>query len=145
MSENLKKFLELLASNKELEAKALACNDLGEEKGKEAILALAKECGMELSLADLEQKAEITSRELNDDELDAVAGGAATGNEHGFCLCPIAGGGGGKDADDGNTFGCACVVYGQGGDGRRKDINCNCIMGGTGSEHTTDVIGDLFG
>ena len=35
MSENLKKFLELLASDKELEAKALACNELDEEKGKE--------------------------------------------------------------------------------------------------------------
>ena len=34
MSENLKKFLDLIASNKELEAKALACNELGKEKGK---------------------------------------------------------------------------------------------------------------
>ena len=145
MSENLKKFLELLANDKELEAKALACNELGEEKGKVALMALAKENGIELTEADLEKKAEPTSGELDDDELDAVSGGAATGNERGFCLCPAAGGGGGKDADDGNTFGCACVIYGQGGDGRRKDINCNCIFGGTGSEHTTDVIGDIFG
>ena len=46
MSENLKKFLELIASNKELEKKALACNDLGEEKGKLAMIELAKENGI---------------------------------------------------------------------------------------------------
>ena len=62
MSENLKKFLDMIANDKELEAKALACNELGEEKGKLAMLELAKE----------EKPA---SRELDDDELDAVAGG----------------------------------------------------------------------
>ena len=46
MSENLKKFLDLIGSDKELEAKALACNELDEEKGREAMLALAKECGI---------------------------------------------------------------------------------------------------
>ena len=58
MSENLKKFLDLLGSDKELEAKALACNELGEEKGREAMLALAKECGIELTAADLEKQEE---------------------------------------------------------------------------------------
>ena len=72
MSENLKKFLELVASNKELEAKALACNELGEEKGKIALIELAKENGIELTLADLEKKEEAVSGELDDDELDAV-------------------------------------------------------------------------
>ena len=62
MSENLKKFPDMIANDKELEAKALACNELGEEKGKLAMLELAKE----------EKPA---SRELDDDELDAVAGG----------------------------------------------------------------------
>ena len=62
MSENLKKFLDMIAYDKELEAKALACNELGKEKGKLAMLELAKE----------EKPA---SRELDDDELDAVAGG----------------------------------------------------------------------
>ena len=134
MSENLKKFLDLIGSDKELEAKALACNELGEEKGRLALIELAKECGIELTAADLEKQAEPTSRELDDDELDAVAGGAATGDEYGFCYCIAAGGGGGDDSNDGNTFGCACVGYGQGGDGRAKDANCICYLGGIG-EH----------
>ena len=134
MSENLKKFLDLIANDKELEAKALACNELGEEKGKLAMLELAKECGIELTPADLAKEEKTASRELDDDELDAVAGGAATGDEFGFCYCIAGGGGGGKDSDDGNTFGCACVAYGQGGDGRAKDANCRCIAGGVGTD-----------
>ena len=135
MSENLKKFLDLIGSDKELEAKALACNELDEEKGREAMLALAKERGIELTAADLEKQEEPTSRELDDDELDAVAGGVATGDETGFCYCPLAGGGGGEDSDDGNVFGCACVIYGQGGDGRASDANCRCYVGGAGNEN----------
>ena len=125
MSENLKKFLDLIANNKELEAKALACNELGEEKGRLALIELAKECGIELTAADLEKQAEPASRELDDDELDAVAGGAVA------CLCG-AGGGGGRDANDGKVFGCACVGYGQGGDGRASDCNCLCMIVGVG-------------
>jgi len=130
MSENLKKFLDLIGSDKELEAKALACNELGEEKGREAMLALAKECGIELTAADLEKQAEPASRELDDDELDAVAGGAE--GDDGFCYCIAAGGGGGKDTYDGKVFGCACVAYGQGGDGSASDANCRCYLGGMG-------------
>ena len=130
MSENLKKFLDMIASDKELEAKALACKELGEEKGAEAMLALAKEYGIELTAADLEKKAEPASRELDDDELDAVAGG----ENKMLCYCVLAGGGGGKDCYDGNTVGCACVGYGQGGDGKAKDANCRCIAGGAGTD-----------
>ena len=50
MSENLKKFLELVSADKDLDAKALACNELGEEEGKLALIALAKENGIELTL-----------------------------------------------------------------------------------------------
>ena len=128
MSENLKKFLELIASNKELEAKALACNELGEEKGKVAMLALAKECGIELTEADFEKQAEPASCELSDDELNAVAGG-------GGCGCLFGGGGGGTDSNDGKKYGCACVVYGQGGDGRASDMNCICPAFGTGFDN----------
>ena len=124
MSENLKKFLDLLANDKELEAKALACNELGEEKGREALIALAKEKGIELTAADFEKKP--VSNELDDDELDAVAGG------RGACTCGIAGVGGGRDVNDGNSFHCFCGAYGQGGDGRVKDCNCACIVLGDG-------------
>lgn len=126
MSENLKKFLDLLGSDKELEAKALACNELGEEKGRLALIELAKECGIELTAADLEKQAEPASRELDDDELDAVAGGALA------CLCSAGGGGGGIDDNDGKVIGCGCAGYGQGGDGRASDCNCLCMIVGVG-------------
>ena len=133
MSENLKKFLDMIANDKELEAKALACNELGKEKGKLAMLELAKECGIELTLADLAMEEKPASRELDDDELDAVAGGGV-----GFCTCLVVGGGGGRDVDDGKVFGCACTSYGQGGDGNAKDRNCICILGGAGSDDEDD-------
>ena len=128
MSENLKKFLALIASNKELEKKALACNELGEEKCKLAFLELAKENGIELTEADFAKKEKSVSGELSDDELDAVAGG-------GGCGCFAGGGGGGTDSNDGRTYGCACVVYGQGGDGRANDMNCICPAFGTGFDN----------
>ena len=125
MSENLKKFLDLIASNKELEAKALACNELGEEKGKQAFIELAKENGIEITLADFEKKE--AAVELNDDELDAVAGGTRA------CGCFAGGFGIGTDANDGNTFGCGCARYGQGGDGKSaNDCNCFCAVFGLG-------------
>ena len=96
------------------------------------MLALAKECGIELTAADLEKQEEPTSRELDDDELDAVAGGAE--GDDGFCYCIAGGGGGGKDTNDGKVFGCACVAYGQGGDGRASDANCRCYLGGIGGD-----------
>ena len=125
MSENLKKFLALVAGNKELEAKLMACNGLGDEtKVKQAAIKLAKENGIELTEADFEKK-EATG-ELSDDELDAVAGGGSN------CGCFAGGGGGGIDASDGKVFGCACVAYGQGGDGRANDANCVCALYGYG-------------
>ena len=126
MSENLKKFLELVASNKELEAKVMACNDLSADEAKAAMIRLAKENGIELTVSDFEKKAAPANCELNDDELDAVAGGA--------CACPLAGVGGGKDANDGKTYHCACTSYGQGGDGRAKDSNCWCVFVGDGQD-----------
>ena len=132
MSENLKKFLELISTDKALQTKALACNELGEEKGKEALIALAKECGIELTEADLEKKAAPASSELDDDELDAVAGG-------GGCGCAVGGGGGGTDKKDGKTYGCACVLYGQGGDGSFNDANCMCYLGGGGGDKSQYV------
>ena len=61
-----------------------------------------------------------SSNELDDDALDAVVGGR-----------------GGIDAKDGKKYGCACVLYGQGGDGRAKDANCRCYFGGAGSDSGT--------
>ena len=100
--------------------------------------ALAKECGIKLTAADLEKKEEAASRELLDDELDAVAGGF----DNNTCFCIAGGGGGGKDSKDGKTYGCACVLYGQGGDGRANDYNCTCVGCGSGDDANNEFLHD---
>ncbi len=128
MSENLKKFLELVSKDENLKQKMLAFNDMEPADAISAGIALAKELGIELSEADFAK--EESCGELNDDELDAVSGGSTDG----FCVCAFAGGGGGIDNKDNNTYGCACVMYGQGGDGRPEDKNCQCIAHGWGED-----------
>lgn len=128
MSENMKKFLELISRDEELKQKVLACNDMEKGEAIRASIALAKEVGIELTEADFAK--EEADGEISDDELDAVTGGIDEAN--GFCTCAFAGGGGGVDAKDNNVYGCACVIYGQGGDGRPEDKNCQCIASGWG-------------
>ena len=64
MTDNLKKFLEAVSKSEELVAK------VGNEKDVNALIAVAKEMGMELTAADFEKE-----QEISDDELDAVTGG----------------------------------------------------------------------
>ncbi len=99
----------------------LAYNDMETADAISTSIAL----GIELNEADFAK--EESCNELNDNELDAVSGG-------GGCECMIAGGGGGTDKVDGNTYGCACIAYGQGGDGRADDVNCACPFAGSGSD-----------
>lgn len=93
----------------------------------EKILPIAKDMGFDLSLADFKPA---YNGEVGDDELDAVAGGT------GLCDCYLAGGGGGQEEgeDSGETYGCACVGYGQGGDCDNVNDNCLCVIGGVGSD-----------
>ena len=72
MSENLKKFLDLIGSDKELEAKALACNELGEEKGRLALIELAKECGIELTLKSRQSPHPVSLMTMSLTQLQAV-------------------------------------------------------------------------
>ena len=65
MTENMKKFLEAVSQEKEFTEK------LTKAETVEAVIALAKEKGFTLTAEDLKPQA----GELNDDELDAVAGG----------------------------------------------------------------------
>jgi len=116
MSDNMKKFLELVSKDENLKQKMQSFNDMEPEKAIQAGIALAKELGIELSEADFTE--EKSDGELNDDELDAVAGG-------GDCAC-IAGGGG-TVYDDSDHF-CPCIVYGQG-----SDI-CFCAVIGVGED-----------
>lgn len=95
----------------------------------EKILPMAKEMGYDLSLADFKEN---YNGEVDDSELDQVAGGS------GECLCAGAGGGGGQEADTdaGQTYGCACVGYGEGGDCNNVNFNCLCVVGGEGYDTT---------
>ena len=124
MIDNFKKFLEIVSKDEALKQKALAFNDMEKEDAIRVAIALAKEVGIELTEADFPVKE--ANNALADDELDAVVGGN--------CFCSLAGGGDGTDARDGKTYGCACVGYGQGGDGRASDTNCICVAAGGGND-----------
>ena len=123
MNENLKAFLAKVSVDAQLIERLKAAKDYDE------ILALAKELGLELTLADIEPE----NVELSEDELNAVSGGKSGG-----CFCMLAGGGGGKNGRD-DVYGCACVAYGQGGDGDKDDFTCFCALGGEG---VIDVLPD---
>ena len=115
MSENLKKFLESISDNAELMAK------VGQESDPAKLIALAKENGFELTEADFKRPVE----EVNDDELDAVAGGGDVS-----CACAM-GGGGTKDSNDKT---CACVLAGA---GYSKSGRERCVCGFAGYGYDT--------
>ena len=110
----MKKFLETVSKDEALVAKIGAM-------GKDELLALAKELGVALTDADLAKPA---VQELDDDDLDTVAGGNVS------CACAL-GGGGTKDSNDKT---CACVAVGL---GYRKDgrDRCVCPLYGIGYEY----------
>ena len=111
MSENMKKFLEAVSKSEELTAKVGAM-------GQDELIALATELGITLADADFTQP----SGELQDDELEAVAGGKE-------CYCAM--GGGGEKGKGQKT--CACVMVGSGHESG-GDQRCVCVAGGYGSE-----------
>lgn len=122
MTNQVKEFIKKINSDQALKTKFQA---LVQENQKEIdrdafiaekVLPLAKEAGYDLTAEDFKTD-DPAFGEISDTELAAVAGG-----------------GGGTDADDSNTYGCACVMYGQGGDGRIEDFNCICALGGVGSD-----------
>ena len=101
MSENMKKFLELVSKDENLKKKLEELDDTVYEQASQAGIALAKEFGIELSEADFGRKK--SDGELSDDELDAVAGGARLAksdepdsiwNDDCICACVTSGGGG---------------------------------------------------
>ena len=112
MTENMKKFLETVSKREDL------CTKIG-TMGKDELIALAKELGIELTDADLVRP----SQELDDDELDAIAGGGDVS-----CVCAM-GGGGTKDNNDKT---CACVLAGAGYDKKYNRERCVCGFAGYG-------------
>ena len=123
MSENMKKFLELVSKDEEMKKRMMDFNDMETAKAIQAGIDFAKELGIELTEADFVK--EKAGGELNDDELDAVAGG-------GGCGCAFGGGGDGTD-NFGDDYTCACVGYGQGGQGVDR-LNCVCPVVGGGAD-----------
>ena len=83
MTENMRKLLEIVSKDEALTAKIGAM-------GMEEILALAKELGIELTEADLQK---LAVQELDDDDLDTVAGGGTKDNNDKTCACVLAGAG----------------------------------------------------
>ena len=111
MTENAKKFLELISSDETLAARVA-------DKPKEELVEVANEHGIPLCIKDFDPPAQA----LSDDELDTVVGG-------GSCYCAL-GGGGTKDSQNKT---CACVVYGQ-GDTKSGKMRCMCPAAGGGAD-----------
>ncbi len=117
MNEKAKAFLKAARDDPELSG------ELSKMTAAELIEA-ARTRGFELAEDDFKP----ADGQASDEELANVAGGYC-------CFCIDAGGGGGRDAKDNNVYGCACVHYGQGGDGRPSDANCVCAFIGHGHEN----------
>lgn len=115
MNENLKLFLEKVSQDEELSKK------VSSEADPQALVAIAKEMGIALTADDFKKPVE----ELDDDDLDAVAGGSDVS-----CACAM-GGGGTKDSNDKT---CACVLAGA---GYSKSGRERCLCGFAGYGYDT--------
>lgn len=119
----MKKFLEEMEKNPELKAKIEQLDKDPASTTKDFIQAAA-EYGLELTEEDF--KPADAQGELQDGELDAVAGGSE-------CVCVVGGGGSASEFD--ST--CACVV-GGGGEYSSASVNsgarCGCALAGGGFE-----------
>ncbi len=130
MSDTLKRFLEAVGKSETLQEKMKAIpKDLPREEAVQKAIEIAAEAGFELSEADMDTNAEAISEE----ELDAITGGSG-------CGCAGAGGGGGT-TQDGTTYGCACVLYGQGGDAKKNNRQCWCSIAGAGTATGCEMLG----
>ena len=109
MTDNAKKFAEAVSKDEAMkkELEALGKNDVA------AVIKVAAKHGFTLTEEDF--KAD-DMNEMNEDELEAVAGGC--------CVCPLAGGG------TGNGKQCACVIGGKGEND--SGTLCFCALGGYG-------------
>ena len=119
MTDNMKKLLDKVSLDEKLTEKMKAL-DLPEK-----LIAFARELGVDLTEADLKDD-EAKSGEIDDDELEAVAGGAS-------CKCIGKGSGATSDAD----LQCGCPGIGYGYD-KYERVRCICVAGGHGNNHKID-------
>ena len=134
--ENVRLFNEKVGTDKALQGKLHSLNERhkGEELSdeqmmriyEEDVLPLACECGCDFSMETLKEYArdlnQSSPREMTDDELEAVAGGAT-------CVCVV--GGGGKSGEAGSP--CVCVAIGLGAGIQGGVPGCACVIGGGGT------------
>ena len=109
----MKKFLEIVSGNDELRTKVNSMD-------KDSIITAARDLGLALNAADFEQP----TGELDDDELETVAGGER------ICACAM--GGGGKASEKYDLPPCACVAAGV-GRGTGDGTTCICPLAGYGN------------
>lgn len=128
MNNNVKEFIQKISKDQTLKKEFADISEKIEDGAdreqaiKTYILPFAKKVGYDLATEDFEMEGE-----LCEEELMAVSGG-------GGCVCFAGGAGGGTDSVDKKTYGCACVLYGQGGDGDVADTNCLCPIAGAGTD-----------
>ena len=119
MTDRLKSFLEAATQDRAYFEKLKTAKTL------EEVIALAKEKGFALSAEDLRPD---ENRQLSEDELVTVAGGAV-------CACVAGGGGDAGRVDDL----CICALAGEGEywaqEERQQDIRCVCVVVGGGSSY----------
>ena len=119
MTENMKKWMELVSQNEVLQKKLQNMADDTKDGSIAKMIGIAKENGITLTAEDFEAP---QCEELSDDELDAVAGG-------GGCGCPVFGIGKGP-----GNYWCRCFIGGSGGitksDGTYLNCFCPAVGGG---------------
>ena len=140
MTENMKKYLELISQDDEARKKLNEQEPSSIQEAKERIIADAAENGITLTEEDFDETAETDA--LSEDELEAVAGGKE-------CYCAVGGGGTSTSSLYEDT--CACVLAGTGdgygyvtkwvtdssGERKVKDVitsmtRCACALAGYG-------------
>lgn len=129
MNESLLKFMEMMSKDANLQSKLdklIANNDTA------GVVALAASVGIDIAEDDLVLQAAPQVVELDDAELEAVAGGWKE------CVCVL--GGGGKADSDG--LACACVAGGLGVGRKNKEATrCACAMSGFGESTACIMLG----
>lgn len=119
MTENMRKYLELLSTNPDAREQMEAASKEGEDAVKRKAIALAAQAGITLTSEDLATQ----EGPVDDSDLDAVAGGGA-------CVCVV----GGAGTEDPFNDQCLCVNVGSGELPDSQDKRCKCFQLGAGEQ-----------
>lgn len=130
VDEKVKAFLHRVSEDEKLREKVEGIGDVGAEEAAQAISAIARAEGFDLSPEDLLSLGASGDGELDDAELAQVSGGGTA------CAC-VAFGFGDMTDNDGKQYGIGCPVFGKCSgyveDGTGRPYYCLCIAGGGGA------------